>query len=93
MLKDGCESVSRRIIPIPPCGRGISLWKPRSDRGEIPRRPDQIGTPRNDRLNGSFSILLDKNPRPRLANPQGFPAHGEYSRANLHCEPKGLWFL
>ncbi len=36
---------------------------------------------------------LDKNPRPRVANPQGFPAHGEYSRANLHCEPKGLWFL
>ena len=39
--------------------RGISLWKPRSDQGEIPRRPDQIGTPRNDGLDGSFSILLN----------------------------------
>ena len=34
--------------------------------------------------------VLSKKPRPRLANPQGFPAHGEYSRPNPHCEPKGL---
>ena len=38
--------------------RGISLWKPRSDRGEIPRRPDLIGTPRNDRRGRFPSILL-----------------------------------
>jgi hypothetical protein len=80
------------VIPSPPCGRGISLRKPRSDRGEIPRRPDQIGTPRNDRLDGFFSILLNKNPRRRLANPQGFPAHGEYSRPNPHSERNDLSF-
>jgi len=44
------------VIPIPPCGRGISLWK--QETYEIPRRPDQIGTPRNDGRGGFFSILV-----------------------------------
>ena len=44
------------VIPIPPCGRGISLWK--QETYEIPRRPDQIGTPRNDGWGGFFSILV-----------------------------------
>jgi hypothetical protein len=38
-------------------GRGISL-RVFSTQCEIPRRPDQIGTPRNDRPNGFFRSLF-----------------------------------
>jgi hypothetical protein len=81
MLKDGCE----RCHSDPERSEGEESRSGNKGLARFLVVP-QGGTPRDDRLDGFFSILLNKNLRRRLANPQGFPAHGEYSRPTERCE-------
>jgi hypothetical protein len=67
--------------PSPPRGRGAqTLMSPRPDRGfqsEIPRRPDQIGAPRNDtRVAVSLSAQRTPHPSPSADGLVKAPAAG-----------------